>query len=460
MKHLLTLSALMLLCLGLGSCTVDQMIDTPVTASKTGSFTAYVSTPTKTSHDGLKTYWQENDQIALYSSETDAAPIVYSITHFNEDDSAVFQGPALDPDVLYTAMYPYVEGKTMKDAKDYILENQHQISRIGSNNLKNTDILVASEVSAAMTEVSFSHDIALVHIRTIASTVSGTDGVSVRGAWGDRVYYLKLSSIGSSSDYVDAYIAVPSTSEYFSNIYITYYKNGQAIPAKYTMPRSITLSEGQILIMNMTINSWPTQTATSLPKYDCDGVKAGHEYVEVAGTKWAVCNLGAMFPWENGGHYAWGETQTKSEYNTGNYSLADMTSDMLRSEGVLDANYCLTPSYDAASVNWGSAWKIPTDDQLEALINEDLVFVWNAVVKDKPGLAISDLYNQKEFFIPRSGDYFNTYYVSDDEAGFYWSSKYDREQKSSRYLLIDTTSNSMADSFFIYGYSIRPVLSE
>lgn len=42
-----------------------------------------------------------------------------------------------------------------------------------------------------------------------------------------------------------------------------------------------------------------------------------------SGTKWACCNVGANTPEGYGNYYAWGETQTKDEYNWSNYIHCD-----------------------------------------------------------------------------------------------------------------------------------------
>ena len=38
-----------------------------------------------------------------------------------------------------------------------------------------------------------------------------------------------------------------------------------------------------------------------------------------SGTKWACCNVGATTPEENGGYYAWGETEEKELYDISTY---------------------------------------------------------------------------------------------------------------------------------------------
>ena len=45
----------------------------------------------------------------------------------------------------------------------------------------------------------------------------------------------------------------------------------------------------------------------------------GHEYVDLGlSVKWAMCNVGASSPEEYGDYYAWGETKTKSSYDSNN----------------------------------------------------------------------------------------------------------------------------------------------
>ena len=49
----------------------------------------------------------------------------------------------------------------------------------------------------------------------------------------------------------------------------------------------------------------------------------GHEYVDLglpSGLKWATCNVGASSPEEYSDYYAWGEVNTKSEYERYNCS--------------------------------------------------------------------------------------------------------------------------------------------
>ncbi len=96
----------------------------------------------------------------------------------------------------------------------------------------------------------------------------------------------------------------------------------------------------------------------------------GFEYVDLglpSGLKWARCNVGASEPWEYGPFFAWGEVKTKVEFRPSNlkYYVGQGDSFTLlkydASQNVLDAED------DAASVNLGWAWRMPTKKEAEEL---------------------------------------------------------------------------------------------
>lgn len=95
-----------------------------------------------------------------------------------------------------------------------------------------------------------------------------------------------------------------------------------------------------------------------------------HEYVDLglpSGLKWATCNIGATSPTECGEYFAWGETEPKSEYSDWNSITQDMSYQDLKSNHIINASDNLMLSHDAARVNWGSDWRIPTKEECEEL---------------------------------------------------------------------------------------------
>ncbi|MBO5975102.1 MAG: trypsin-like peptidase domain-containing protein, partial [Paludibacteraceae bacterium] len=65
-------------------------------------------------------------------------------------------------------------------------------------------------------------------------------------------------------------------------------------------------------------------TATTSPRPSATkGTHNGHEWVDLGlSVKWATCNVGASTPEGYGNYYAWGETTTKSAYDSSTYTYS------------------------------------------------------------------------------------------------------------------------------------------
>ena len=116
------------------------------------------------------------------------------------------------------------------------------------------------------------------------------------------------------------------------------------------------------------------------------GTQDGHDYVDLglpSGTKWATCNVGATKPEEFGNFYAWGETTTKSTYSWGTYKYGNARNELTKycnssshgKDGFADNKTTLDLSDDAAYVNWGGAWRMPTNTQQDELRSQ-CYWVW------------------------------------------------------------------------------------
>lgn len=123
----------------------------------------------------------------------------------------------------------------------------------------------------------------------------------------------------------------------------------------------------------------------------------GHEYVDLglpSGLKWATCNLGAENPEDYGYYYAWGATEPQDVYNwvytpfqtqntTDGSSIKftkylGSTSSSYKDPSATDANAfktVLDPEDDAAHVNWGGDWRMPTTEEQDEL-RENCYWKW------------------------------------------------------------------------------------
>jgi hypothetical protein len=70
----------------------------------------------------------------------------------------------------------------------------------------------------------------------------------------------------------------------------------------------------------------------------------------------------ATKPQDNGGYYAWGETQIKSSYDYYSYAYKDATNRFLH------LGYDISgTNYDVAHVKWKGNWKMPSLEQFDEL---------------------------------------------------------------------------------------------
>ena len=112
-----------------------------------------------------------------------------------------------------------------------------------------------------------------------------------------------------------------------------------------------------------------------------------HEYVDLglpSGTLWATMNIGANAPGESGDYFAWGETEPKDYYDWTTYKWCNSTSSGVIKyctnssdghNGFTDGKTELDPADDAAYVNWGHSWRMPTMEQIQELV-ENCSWQW------------------------------------------------------------------------------------
>ena len=129
----------------------------------------------------------------------------------------------------------------------------------------------------------------------------------------------------------------------------------------------------------------------------------GYEMVDLGlSVKWANMNVGADQPSDYGYYYAWGEVETKDSYTASNY--------LYRVNGTyinLGDHYDIGGTEnDAAHVNMGNAWRLPTQDEMNELINQDNCN-WQWTTQDNVnGYRVTSKkegYEQRSIFLPAAG---------------------------------------------------------
>lgn len=158
-----------------------------------------------------------------------------------------------------------------------------------------------------------------------------------------------------------------------------------------------------------------------------------HGYVDFglpSGLLWAACNVGANSPEELGDRFSWGETETKEEfggfwdgwsyykYACGSYTMSKYTRDTeFNCTGIVDSLYVLEPCDDAATVNWGEGWRMPTKLEWSELYAETFQF-WTT--KNGVNGIIFTANGDSLFFPARLRNDSALYYCSYWSSSLYW----------------------------------------
>jgi len=175
-----------------------------------------------------------------------------------------------------------------------------------------------------------------------------------------------------------------------------------------------------------------------------------------SGTKWADRNVGADSPEDYGDYFAWGETQIKDSYTKENSTTYGLSYSELQSNGIIDGNGNLTAKYDAATVNWGKKWRMPTEAQIQEICSE-CIWTWTRKGGVNGYVVTGD--NGNSIFVPATGYRYGTSLKSVGSFGYYWSSTaYEYNSNAACYHLITFDSGGHCyTGGCIDGFSVRPV---
>ncbi len=192
----------------------------------------------------------------------------------------------------------------------------------------------------------------------------------------------------------------------------------------------------------------------------------GHAYVDLAlpsGLLWATCNVGATTPEEYGDYFAWGETAKKNSYTWANYKWSDGSMQSLtkynnrNDYGIVDNLSELLPSDDAAVVNWGGCWRMPTYAEWEELCNTDNC-TWTPINNNGhcEGYKVTSTRNGNSIFLPAAGLYTESGFDRAGLNGYFWASTLFSVPDQGCGLYFDDAGHPHAFSRY-QGLSVRPV---
>lgn len=210
-----------------------------------------------------------------------------------------------------------------------------------------------------------------------------------------------------------------------------------------------------------------------------------HDWVDLglpSGVLWATHNVGADKPEEFGDHFAWGETEPKSEYRIANYRYFDGDENHITKycnnpeygiDGYTDTLTILEPMDDAATIKWGNGARTPTMDEWYELMENTLgkVDTLNGV----SGYRFTAT-NGNSIFLPAAGAYMGGQFEESEnfspdwlkeltnayEWGYYWASTLNLYSPMGTIAFYCSPKGCYVRGYAggrYMGYSVRPVRS-
>ena len=145
--------------------------------------------------------------------------------------------------------------------------------------------------------------------------------------------------------------------------------------------------------------------------------------------KWASWNLGASRPENNGGYYAWGEVETKAYYGRffENYKWCNGSENTITKYcttsdwGTVDNKTILELEDDAAAVNLGGSWRIPTKEEWLELLDAENSTCTMTTRNGMNGLLVTSKATGNSIFLPAAGGRYDATIHAVGVTGFYWS---------------------------------------
>lgn len=172
--------------------------------------------------------------------------------------------------------------------------------------------------------------------------------------------------------------------------------------------------------------------------------------------KWGTYNIGASKPEEYGRYFAWGDVSGQiwngKEWSEGGFETFPAYA--------LDENYNLKPEYDAAHVNIGGNWRMPSYEEFREML-ENTTSNWT---DDYEGTGVAgqiftstkEGFEDKSIFFPAAGYGVFYFQYGEGTCARYWTSSYGNHYS----FLFSTTSENIViiDTHRDTATPIRPVI--
>lgn len=313
------------------------------------------------------------DKLIIYSTKPDPTwnDSIHSSTI--RDDSvqtASFELTGLEPGTtyFYRSVIIYADGsfsdkEIYGEVKAFTTVSMDEILQTGTPTLGVTNVILRGSLESVGDNLDLFDEVGFVFSKTPDAEVIKSEGLRYIAPIQEDGSFESLVNMLEYSDYYYMPYVYSKTKFYFG-------KMGSFHPVSFSP------SEGELIDMGLFV-------------------------------KWGSCNVGASKPEETGDYFAWGETSPKDSYDESNYTPAFGYPELL------------PLSADAAHVNLGGDWRMPTSWEYKELIDNSIV-EWGTYNSMGGSLFISKITNNR-IFLPAAGTRSGNMVSETGDICFYWT---------------------------------------
>ena len=426
------------------------------------------------SNSGVNFLWEEGDVVGIFPNTGDQ--VSFAMDEGAGMQTATFNGGgwALKASSTYAAYYPHNFYNRDLTAIPVSYEGQRQDGNASTAHLGAYDFMAASVTTPSNGAVAFDmqHMGALVMLQTDLGEAKTLTNVALKGS---TPAFVESGTIDLTA--MDPHITSTASTNIHNipldNFTVAYNETStiyfMMAPANLDGETlEITLSDEsgeyikyEVAGKNFVAGTAYAYTLTEGEKFDTSITNAVDLGLP-SGTLWADRNVGADSPEAYGDYFAWGEVTPKSEYNWSTYKWCNGSDDtqtkycLHSSFGTVDNKRTLDLEDDAAYVNMGSAWRMPTRAEQDELRN-NCTWTWTTQ-NGVNGYKVTGN-NGNSLFLPAAGYRYDSALGNAGYDGIYWSSSLYGSNPYGAYMLYFHSGDyNWFDGDRDYGHSVRAVV--
>ena len=424
---------------------------------------------------GVNFLWAENDTVGIFPDKGSQAE--FAMDEGAGMQTATFNGGgwALKASATYAAYFPYNFYNRNLTAIPVSYEGQKQSGNNSTAHLGAYDFMAASVTTPSNGAVAFDmqHMGALVMLKTDLGEAKTLTNVALKAS----------TSAFTSTGTIDLTAVNPEIAAKSSTNTLNIALNDFTVASNETTTIYFMLAPTNLL--GETLEIILSDEKGAYMKFEAAGKNfvAGTAYAYTltngeklppipeyavdlglpSGTLWADRNVGADAPEAYGDYFAWGETEPKDYYDWSTYKWCNGSETTLTkycyesSYGTVDNKTVLELEDDAAYVNMGSAWRMPTYEEQQEFMN-NCTKTWTTQ-NGVNGYKVTGP-NGNSIFLPAAGFRYDGILYRAGSYCNYWSSSVGEDYHPDSAYDLDFGSDiyNLFDCFRYFGQSVRAVV--